>query len=236
MKSLNGHQLKLIAISAMLLDHIAWAFLDFHSFWGQLFHVIGRITAPTMSFFIVQGYLHTRSFRKYLTRLLIFAIVSHIPYVCFNYGTMHWFSFNVLYTLALGLLAVFCWDKVANLRLRVLAVIGLGILSLPGDWFYIIIIFCLIFFIYRDDFHSQAAAITYTAVIIALIQFGGSLAAGDTIREALLNSGFHLGIILSLPLLKLYNGQRGGGRSSRWLFYIFYPAHLLVLSLLRQVF
>ncbi len=236
MKSMNGQQLKTIAITAMLLDHIAWAFLDFQSFWGQLFHIVGRITAPTMSFFIVQGYLHTRSFWKYLTRLLVFAVISHVPYVYFSYGTMHWFSFNVLYTLALGLLAVFCWDKISDLRLRTLAVIGLGILSLPGDWFYIIIIFCLIFFIYRGDFRSQAAAVTYTAVIIALVQFGGSLAAGDTISEALLSSGFHLGIILSLPLLKLYNGQRGGGRWSHWLFYIFYPAHLLVLSALKQGF
>ncbi|MGB3984916.1 MAG: TraX family protein, partial [Limnochordia bacterium] len=103
---MNGQQLKTIAITAMLLDHIAWAFLDFQSFWGQLFHIVGRITAPTMSFFIVQGYLHTRSFWKYLTRLLVFAVISHVPYVYFSYGTMHWFSFNVLYTLALGMLAV----------------------------------------------------------------------------------------------------------------------------------
>ena len=53
MPKLTGFQIKTMAIAAMLLDHIAWAFLDLHSCWGQLLHFLGRITAPTMCVFLL---------------------------------------------------------------------------------------------------------------------------------------------------------------------------------------
>lgn len=67
--SLNATQIKTIAIIAMLIDHIAWAFIPTNSLLGQIMHCIGRITAPTMCYFIAQGYLHTSSFSRYLRRL-----------------------------------------------------------------------------------------------------------------------------------------------------------------------
>ena len=134
MPRLTGQQIKTIAIVAMLLDHIAWVFLDLHSFWGQLLHIIGRITAPTMCFFIVEGYHHTRSVPKYLTRLFLFALISHFPFVYFLYGKFTFFPFSVLYTLALGLSAVYLWDRLQNNPWRLPLIIAIAVLSLPGDW------------------------------------------------------------------------------------------------------
>ncbi|HHT35927.1 MAG: TraX family protein [Candidatus Wallacebacter cryptica] len=232
MPKLTGFQIKTMAIAAMLLDHIAWAFLDLHSCWGQLLHFLGRITAPTMCFFIVQGYLHTRSVPRYFARLAVFALISHFPYVYFRSGRLTLYPFSVIYTLALGLLAVWCWDKMRNSNWRIPALIGIAVFSTLGDWMYFIPAFCLLFYIYRRDPRQQAFGIGYIAFVIAFAQFFGTLVSGAGIQSALLGSGYHLGIMLSIPLIRLYNGERGGGKFSKWMFYIFYPAHLFILGLI----
>ena len=68
MISLNRNQIKYIVIVAMLLDHIAWAFVPLQSWQGQLMHMIGRLTGPTMAYFIAEGYMHTRNVKKYAQR------------------------------------------------------------------------------------------------------------------------------------------------------------------------
>jgi len=62
---LNRNQLKYIVIVAMLIDHIAWGFVYMDSVLGQVMHFIGRLTGPTMVYFIVEGYLHTRNVKKF---------------------------------------------------------------------------------------------------------------------------------------------------------------------------
>ena len=86
-KGLNSNHLKLIAIIAMTIDHIAD--LIYPGFSSEpfsiLFHIIGRLTAPMMWFFICEGYYHTRNPKKYILRLFLFAVISHFAY-CFVPG------------------------------------------------------------------------------------------------------------------------------------------------------
>ena len=75
-KGLNSNILKVIAIISMTIDHIAWAiFPNFstHSI-AIVMHVLGRIACPIFCYFIVQGYIHTKNFKKYFSRILIFAL------------------------------------------------------------------------------------------------------------------------------------------------------------------
>ena len=118
---MNRNQLKYLVIAAMLIDHIAWAFVPTASILGQIMHFIGRLTAPTMAYFVSEGYHYTRSVKKYAFRLGIFAIISWIPFVYFEFGTLpiyyvngHLFiqpAIGVIYTLFLGLMAILLWDK-----------------------------------------------------------------------------------------------------------------------------
>jgi len=87
MKGLNSNHLKLIAISAMTIDHLTWAFFPGcqHVWYVFCLHIIGRLTAPIMWFFIAEGYHYTRSVKKYAERLLAFALISHFAY-CFAFG------------------------------------------------------------------------------------------------------------------------------------------------------
>ena len=76
MRRLNRNELKYLAMAAMLIDHIAWAFVPLNSMPGQLMHFVGRLTGPTMAFFLAEGYIHTRDRKKYGLRLGLFALIS----------------------------------------------------------------------------------------------------------------------------------------------------------------
>ena len=86
-KSLNSNQLKLIAVLAMIFDHLLWVIKPGYNNGTTilLLHLIGRIVAPIFCFFIAEGAYYTKDRKKYLTRLLIFAIISHSAY-CFAFG------------------------------------------------------------------------------------------------------------------------------------------------------
>lgn len=232
-KGLSAFQLKVIAIVAMLIDHIAWAFVPLDTFLGQAMHFVGRTTAPTMCFFIAQGYKHTRSLPRYVRRLAVFALISQIPFSYYNFGTPGIFPLNVIYTLTLGLLAIHSWETISDDNRRWMVVILLTLLSIPADWSMFGVAMCLIFHIFEED-HMRLNIAMGTMIIVLM---GGQLAAemslGLSFEKALANSWYHGGLLLGFMLPRLYNGERGGGAWTKWLFYGFYPLHLVVLALLR---
>ncbi len=236
MISLNRNQIKYIVIVAMLLDHIAWAFVPLQSWQGQLMHMIGRLTGPTMAYFIAEGYVHTRNVKKYAQRLAVFAILSWVPFTFFEYGYLPLHRVNgylvfdfapgVMYTLLLSLLAVWTWDSKTLLQAQKKCIIfGLCILSFWGDWPLLDILYALCFFIYRDDEKKKWA--TYLCLSVLNFAFGGFG----------LWSIFQVGVFF-VPLLLhyAYNGQAGSKKAiHKWFFYLFYPLHLIVLGILKTV-
>jgi hypothetical protein len=230
---LNATSLKGIAITAMLIDHIAWAFVSPFSVLGQLMHVIGRITVPIMCYFIAEGYFHTRSVKKYALRLFAFAIISYLPYILFETknlpATETFYNLSVIHSLLCALLALWAWDKIENKVYKTLAIIGLCILALPGDGMFITVIYVLIFGINRGNPGSQmkrfAIASAITAVLLNLTT--------PLYHIPFYSQFYQFGMLLPIPLLMCYNRERGGGKPAKWLFYIFYPAHLLLLALMK---
>ena len=99
-KGLTANTLKYIAILAMLIDHVAWAFVPTYSVLGQVMHIIGRTTAPIMCFFIAEVYYHTRNVKKYALRLFVFTLIIYIPFLFPFVRNMYGgFPPNVLLTL-----------------------------------------------------------------------------------------------------------------------------------------
>ncbi len=223
---LNAFKLKLIAIGAMLIDHIAFAFIrDSSLASGRIMHFIGRLTAPIMCFFIAEGYKHTRSFWRYFGRLLIFALISQVPYSLFLTGNAFSPSFNVLYTLALGLLSIYVYDNAENILTRLLFIGIIMYLSMNGDWFFVGVSMCLLFHIFRDDLLKQFLGMLVLALLVIFMTHSPG-------RSSIFSS-YHWGMLMTIPLLSLYNGEKGGGKYGHWLFYIFYPAHLLAIWLVQ---
>lgn len=236
---LNRNQIKYLVIVAMLIDHIAWAFVPMASVLGQIMHFIGRLTGPTMACFLAEGYLHTRNVKKYAGRLGIFALASWVPFCLFEYRRLpigfspergFWFLpfFGVIYTLFLGLLAIWLWDKAKRPKwCKVLGIIGLCALSVLGDWGVSDVLYPLVLFSYRDQpkkkwFWFSVITLVGNAFVIAL-------------SRKVVWTCYTWGVFM-VPLLMqfCYNGQ-GGSRKPihKWFFYIFYPLHLLVLGLLQ---
>lgn len=227
--SLNRNQLKYLVIVAMLIDHIAWGFVPLESVAGQVMHFIGRLTGPTMAYFLAEGYIHTRNKAKYGLRLGIFALISWVPFSLFE--VQHWPSMHqsVIYTLFLGFLAMWIWDneKLSQIMKWVLITI-LIIISLPGDWAIFDVAWPLALYIYRDDEDNgmrRYTVLCVTAVVVFLI-------GGDPWWRGLCNLG-----ILMVPLILryFYNGEKGSSHPfHKWFFYIFYPLHLFVLYLIGK--
>lgn len=240
--SLNRNQIKYLVIVAMLIDHIAWAFVPMESAAGQIMHFIGRLTGPTMACFVAEGYVHTRNVKKYAGRLGIFALASWVPFCLFEFQRLPigyspdgsaWFypAFGVIYTLLLGLLAIWLWDRGKCPKwCKVLGVVGLCVLSVLGDWPIFDVLYALTLFVYRDQ--PKKKWVWFGVVSVGSFVLMG-LFQGFTIWGV-----YQLGVFM-VPLLMQYgyNGQGGSRRPiHKWFFYVFYPLHLLALGLLQIYF
>lgn len=229
--SLDRTTLKLIAVVAMAIDHIAAVFLiglTAGSFgWIYYFcRFIGRITAPIMCFFISEGFIHTSSRKNYLIRMAVFALISQPFYTLAFYGKVLTLRFSMIFTLFVSLVMLCAWEKIKPMPLRILAVIVCVLLTIRGDWYVYAPIMVFGCYVMRD---SQYRLLIPAAVSLYMVVTGG-LTAGA------IGAFMQSGMIVSVLLLSFYNGERGrSGSFSKWFFYIFYPAHLFVIYIVSLI-
>lgn len=207
---MTGFQLKLLAILAMTADHIGAVFFPEI----PLLRWIGRLAMPVLCFFIGEGLRHTRSPRRYLLRLTGFALLSELPFDLAFYGGIEWGHQNVYFTLTLGLLALWAIQSrgMEGWLLALTAALAAELLGCDYGMYGVLLILLL------DRFHSARSEQLAAAALLNLAFFG--------LQTQTLS-------LIALPLLWLYNGKRG--RDDRRLFYLYYPAHLCVLGILRFV-
>lgn len=211
--------LKVLAILAMLLDHIAAVFLSDGTMLYMLMRGFGRIAFPIFCFLIVEGYFHTRNVKKYMLRLAGFAIISEIPFdICFYHKFFYWGHQNVFFTLLLGLVAIYAIDEIRKrysnsylktvvMQFAVIILAMIAALFLSTDYNMLGILIIMVFYVNRGNI-----------VQIAISLFVVTLCLGNTLQ---------MYSLLALIPLYLYNGKKGP--SMRYVFYVFYPAHLLIL-------
>lgn len=220
-RKLSAYTIKLIAISAMLIDHIAWRFVPTASVTGAVMHIIGRLTFPIMCFLISEGFYYTKSRKKYITRMILFAFLSQLPYSYFHIGGIAFYQLNVMFTLLFGLIALCIWKSQLKQSTKMILIISLCTVSLFADWSYYGVLYCLTFCANRNNFNKQ---MKYFLIVSALLVI-------TSIQHDITNL-YTVGVLLVLPILKMYNGERGGYAWSKWIFYIFYPLHLIVIGML----
>lgn len=219
-RKLDATTLKLIAIVAMVCDHFALTILLRGARFGwitpenpdalnlpyQLLRCMGRLAFPIFAYFIVEGFLHTRDWRKYLLKLLVFAFLSELPFDLAIYGAIHWQYQNVFFLLALGVLMLELFVHLPlSWHIPVLA--GLSLLSwlCKLDYMVVGVVLIAVFYWLRN---RRVAAIAAGALTFIWEPWS----------------------IIGFFLLLFYNGQRG--RGMKYFFYLFYPVHLLFLYLL----
>lgn len=207
---MTGFQLKLLAMLVMTADHIGAVFFPEI----PLLRWIGRLAMPVLCFFIGEGLRHTRSPRRYLLRLTGFALLSELPFDLAFYGGIEWGHQNVYFTLALGLLALWAIQSrgMEGWLLALTAALAAELLGCDYGMYGVLLILLL------DRFHHAHSEQLAGTALLNLAFFG--------LQTQTLS-------LIALPLLWLYNGKRG--RDDRRLFYLYYPAHLCVLGILRFV-
>lgn len=242
-KKLDSNMLKIIAIAAMTIDHIAWAVFPGYSTNGFaiLFHIIGRITCPVMCYFVAEGYYHTKDIRKYTARLFIFALISHFPYVFASDSFVDFKSFipfyygqilnqtSVMWALAWGLvmLRVVNSERIKS-TVKLVLVLLICIISFPSDWSCIASLCIMAIGTNRENFRNQMLWMIFYTAIYSVVYFF----ALDKLYGAV-----QMGVIFSIPFIMMYNGHRGLSpginKMMKWLFYIYYPLHLFIIGIIE---
>lgn len=232
-KRMTSLALKFIAIITMLLDHLSYALPER----VPLLNAIGRIAFPIFAFLIAQGYVHTKNLKKYLVRLLIFAVVSQIPFMLLLKMIGTGFGLNIFATLVLGLLAITVYDRVQPKILGVslaifITLIGDLIHSDYGTWGVLLILLMYIFIEYlRGGGDFSVYALSFSAVFVFMVLFMYSFSMNRPLH--------YVGYAVSLLIILTYNGKPAKNmqlfKSMKFVFYAFYPVHLLVLYLLSLV-
>lgn len=234
-KGFNGNQLKLFAIIAMTIDHITCVLWPgyHYEWWIIALHIIGRLTAPTMWFMIVEGYHYTRNVKKYITRLFLFAVISHfaynfafgIPFIPFKTGVFN--QTSVMWSLAWGVVALVMFDEkycTWPKWVKTILFVGITLIAFPSDWSSIAVLSIVYIYRYYGNLKKQITFMMLWVLIYSIVWFF----CIDKIYAVI-----QLGVIIVLPFIANYNGTRGKWKGMKWFFYLYYPLHLVLIGLLR---
>ncbi len=231
--TLNRNQLKLLAIAAMTTDHITWLLFPGlqHVWYVMLLHAIGRLTAPIMWFFLAEGIFYTRSKLNYIGRLFVFGVLSHFAYnfafgnslIPFQTGILN--QTSIMWSLTVGavLMVILNYTKI-GFWVKILAIVVACIISIPADWSCVAVMAPNFLYTHRKNFKWVCLDYIWWSILYVVVYFF----AIDKPYGLL-----QFGVLLVLPFLKCYDGTPGKWKGMKWFFYIYYPAHLVVIGLLR---
>lgn len=231
-RGLDSGALKGIAAALMLTDHVGAILLPE----VPVLRCVGRLAFPIFAFFIAEGYTHTRDFGRYFRRLAILAVVSEIPFNLENGAVFDLARQNVLFTFCLALLTLRGLEALGRERgfgrwagcgLVLAAGFAAGELLRTdyGGWGVVTV---ALLYLCRDGKYAKLWLLLAMAAVnglgmgsLTMPVFGGEMP-------------IQIFAVAALPVIWLYNGQ-AGPKGLRRAFYVFYPAHLLVLEGIRTL-
>ena len=234
--------LHIIAMILMLCDHL-WGTIVPGNDWLTC---IGRISFPMFAFMIVEGYFHTSNLKKYVNRLLIFALISEIPFnLAMGSSIFYPIHQNVLWSflISIGLIhwnekakkAGKNWKQVAVGCVTIILGYILGLLTMV-DFYHAGILMVLVFYFFR-----QKKWWSYIGQVVCLSYINTELLGGYGYEIQLLG-GIHFiqrqaFAMLALIPIWLYRGRQGyHSKLFKYICYGFYPVHLLVFGLIKMLF
>lgn len=221
----NANTLKIIAIVAMFVDHFSRLVTEFGSSERWIAHLAGRLAAPLICFLIAEGHHYTSNKKRYIFRLFIFAIVSHVPYNLY-FGLGMFSATSVMWTLMLGVIALAVITKEDwNVLVRMTLLGMLFIFSMPANWHYIGVLWIIVFGLFRE--YPKLKVVIFVLVALVFYILPG-------LQDVGLYASYRFGVLLTIPFFWWYNNKPGMRNAfTKWGFYWFYPFHLLLLFAVR---
>ena len=206
-----------------------------------------------MAFFLVEGFKHTSNIKKYLGRIFLFAVISQIPYLWAYRAPSIIYPLNIMFTLFLGLLMIYLHEQMESRGGFWFLFVVFLLVSFAMEWSLVGIIMILMYKVIQDEkkrrFWPPALAFFVNGGLGLLLMGLAALvnSLGDipelaefyelgfefTVSAMSLTLFFGLGSLLATFFLRNYNGERG--KSMKYLFYVIYPLHFVVLGVLALV-
>ncbi len=236
LRGLNSLELKIIAMIFMVLDHM-WATVIPGAEWMTC---VGRLTFPIFAFQIAEGYAHTRDPKAYRRRLLLWALVSEIPFnLMMVGGPIYPFDQNVMFTFWLALVFLGRIDR-ARARKNVLGYLAMGAWTVLAFWVGTLtmvdykgegVLMVILFYLTRDLPWGKLAQLA------GMLYINTQMIRGQVYPVELFGMDWNIPrqgfAVLALLLIWLYNGEQGPyNKTIRRACYAFYPVHILILALL----
>ncbi len=231
--------LHIMAMAFMLCDHL-WGTVVAGNDWLTC---VGRISFPIFAFMIVEGYFHTKNLKKYVSRLLLFAVISEIPFnIAMGSRIFYPIHQNVLWTFLISILLIFLnekarkqerlWVKIITPVYTVLLGYILGILTMV-DFYHAGILTVLVFYFFRQKKWGS-----YILQIVCIWYINAEMLGGFSYEITIGDKTFYLMrqafALLALIPIFLYRGKQGyHSKFIQYTYYAFYPLHLLVLGLVK---
>lgn len=230
---MNSAQLKILACSFMLIDHIGAILFP------QLpvLRIIGRLAFPIFVYLIAEGYRKTKDITEYMGRLIVFAMISQLAFNAAFLGSVtkpQTLYLNVLFTLVMGLFGLYLYDKYRKIIYVIIVALVCEFLNTDYGAFGVLLIF--VSHKYHENFAKLAKSYLFLMLlyIVQWIITTKMSYPSVSVTDIVLN---HFTIepiaLLSLIFIKFYNGKRGA--KLKYFFYIFYPGHLLILSIINAM-
>lgn len=221
---LNSFQLKMIAICAMFIDHTMYTFFPY----VYELRTIGRLAFPIFAFLVAVGYDKTKSIISYMGRLLIFAFIAQIPYQ--KMLGFPGINPNVLFTLFFGLAAILVIEK-GSVFFKAAGPVALilcaELMGFDHSAYGVMMVIALYYA--KDSKLLTSLWISILTLLFSLqyIYLGGIQSPGWYIV---------LFYLFTIPFILLFNGQKGlSNKFTKWFFYVFYPAHIILLVILKSI-
>lgn len=235
MKKFNAFQIKILLLILMLLDHLWFAFPNV---FPAYIHGLSRCVSVMFAYFLVEGFFYTRSRTKYGLRLFGFAVFMKIGNTIINLmvssNPRAMVDNNIFATLFVGFVIINLFELskskkgINKIGLIILGIIiGLvGAVSTEGG--QVVIPFIVIAYGFRGSLKKQFIGYSILSALLLCMTLGGPL----DYEMLMFNSDFLF--ILVIPLILLYNGERGlNNKFSKYMFYVFYPLHLWIIALIK---
>lgn len=222
-KGLNSNQLKLLALISMTIDHIG-AYIFPSVYWMR---IAGRLAFPIFAYMVGQGAKHTKDLRRYWLTMAVAAFICQAVSTLFMRDLYQ--CILVTFTLSLGVIYL-----IRNAEEKKTALARFGAVCGLGAAFVICKVFPYLLPGFDVDY-GLLGVLAPVAVYLAQDRLRGIFALGLCL-VGIAHDSFWIQwfSLLTIPLLLLYNGKRGKWKM-KWLFYIYYPAHLVVIYLVEML-
>ena len=218
--------IKIIACISMCLDHVKYAIPETRG-WETMF--LGRIAFPLYAFLAVEGYIHTSNVERYFKRLIIFALISQIPFMLFRTLVGEWMMLNIMFTLLFGLLTIFVFDRLQKryyLSIPIIVVlICMGeFLNVDYGWFGVATVF--LFYLCREHKFIRILAFLFLTSVFFYKKIFDYFSINNMILYLCMN--------IPTIIMLFYNGNLG--KKTKYFYYWFYPVHMALLYAISLIY